>query len=122
MFAQTEPPQSLEITGAPRDPALSPFRAGFSYSLNHIRKRRYCREPDKGGGRLLLGAKWEGETRGAAHGPSYRSNRPYRLLDTSPRNSVLPRKPSHSNQKQVQFRARQTGGTISNWTMPEGPI
>jgi hypothetical protein len=93
-----------------------------TYSLNHIRKRRYCREPDKGGGRLLLGAKWEGETRGAAHGPSYRRSRPYRLLDTSPRNSVLPRKPSHSKQKQVQFRARQTGGTISNWTMPEGPI
>src|SRR5262249_7940628 len=69
MFAQTEPPQSLEITGAPRDPALSPFRAGFSYSLNHIRKRRYCREPDKGGGRLLLGAKWEGGDEGSGPWP-----------------------------------------------------
>ena len=63
-----------------------------------------------------------GRTWGTAHGPSHRRSRPYRLLDTSPRNSVLPRKPSRSKRKQVQSRPRQTGGAVINRAMPEGPI
>src|SRR5258708_38838480 len=85
-------------------------------------ERRYARDPDRGGTGLLVGATGEGGAGGAAHGPSYRRSRPYRLLDTSPRNSVLLREPSRSKQKQVQSRARQTGGAVSNWAMPEGPI